>query len=255
MTEIVARTAAGAPAIPPHLPLPAMPEPVARFVRGLDAHAAERARFHAATPEQRESMHPIAPTMPRLSEAERAEAARVLAQMASPLAPVSLATLRAWLAPVNAGCRNPQDQRDFEIRLRGIWTLCEDLPAGAFTADARRGLPEFFPAALDVRKAVEPNARRLRATVDALERALAPPPPAPLAEDRRARTPEEIAEVRARARAAAAELRDREPPELRKVREAPISPAALLASYERAAAAGNAAAAIRAAMLREQIRG
>lgn len=253
MNEITPWAAKGAAAIPPHLPMPVLPAPIRQYLRDAEAYAAERARFYVATPEERERMHLIGPKMPRVSKAEREEVNRVLIQMTEQLAPVSLATLCAWLAPVNAACRNPQPREDFEIRLRGIFTLCEDLPVGVFTADARRSLPEFFPSAGDVRKAVEPNARKLRAAADALERALVPPPPAPPIEERRPSTPEEIAVVQAKARAVAAELRDQEPLEMRRMREARVSSAALLAAYERAAAQGNQAAATRAALLREQI--
>lgn len=207
------RTANGVPAIPPHLPLPPMPATVASYLRGAEAHVAERARFAAATPEQREGQHLMPPRLPVLTTNEAAEARRLAAGMAGAMAPVSLATLRAWLAPVNAASRNPQGREDFEVRVAGIHAVCDDLPAGAFTTDARRLLPAFFPAGADVREAVAPGAGRLRAAHAALLRVAEPPRPAVAEPERGPRSPEEIAYVQARAAEARAVLRAAEKPD------------------------------------------
>ena len=102
---------------------------------------------------------------------------RAIGEVKERLQPISLALLRLWLAPANAASRNPQSEGDFAIRCHGLIALLDDLPAGAFTQDARRVLPGFFPSAADIRQAVEPDARRLRALLaglEAVQRAAAP---------------------------------------------------------------------------------
>jgi hypothetical protein len=254
MNALAPRAASGAVAIPPHLPTPPLPEPVAAYLRALDAYAETRRKFWAATPDDRQRMHVgDAPRPPALTGSAAAEATRLANGMDGQLAPVTLTAIRAWLAPVNAACRNPQTRDDFEARVHGIHALCEDLPHGAFTGDARRALPEFFPSAADVRAAVEPGARKLRATQTALRDA-ASPRPAPEPEPERERTPEMIAAVRAKAAEARAVLRAAEEPAgIEPVKPRYLSPGQLLAVYERLAAEGSAAAATRAAAIRKQI--
>lgn len=146
------------------------------------------------------------PIPPALTGPDRDAAVQAIRAMDGPLSPVTLAQLGDWLAPVNLASRNPQPEREFAARVRGIAAMVDDLPCGAFTAETRRSLPGFFPSADDVRKAVEPEARRLRAKADALDAALWQQPqqddrPQPRPE----RTPEEIAAARASVQAFMAE--------------------------------------------------
>jgi hypothetical protein len=67
-------------------------------------------------------------------------------------------------------------------------------------------------------------------------------------------TPQEIEYVRARAAEAKTHLRNiEEPPEMRKVKAAYLSPGQMLTVYERLAAEGNGAARLRVAAIRQQM--
>jgi hypothetical protein len=114
------------------------------------------------------SFDPGSVTPPQREEAEwAAEGFRAL------LGPVTRPQLVAWLGAINAGCRNPQDQEAFKVRLSAITQDCGHLPAGCFTAETRRALyakTPFFPAAADVLAVLEPIAGSLRAKLAALER-------------------------------------------------------------------------------------
>jgi hypothetical protein len=177
-----------------------LPGPVETYIKAVAAFADQHARWMAASPEEREGMYlGSRPVPPALTGPDRDAAVQAIRAMDGPLSPVTLAQLGDWLAPVNLASRNPQPEREFTARVRGIAAMVDDLPCGAFTAETRRSLPGFFPSADDVRKAVEPEARRLRAKADALDAALWQQPqqddrPQPRPE----RTPEEIAAARAK---------------------------------------------------------
>lgn len=257
-TDIATRRAAnGAVAIPHALPMPPVPEPVAAHMRHAELHAEARAAFAAASPEERETMFVgSAPALPVLTGQVRRDAEIAEAALARETSPVTAAMFRAWLGPVNAAVRNPQPQADFEVRCMGLFTLLDDLPAGAFTAEARRALPAFFPSAEDIRKAVEPGARRLRATLATLRDALAAKPQQDAQQP--VREPQHVRDAMAeQARLLAAELRaagaEREAAGRQPARAVHLSDGALLARYERLASEGNFAAAARAAALRARL--
>lgn len=249
-TAMVRRSASGAIAIPPTLALPPLPPAVAAHITAVATHADALARHRAASPDEREAMHVgLAPTVPRLSAGDVAAADRALDALARELAPVPLETLRTWLGPVNAACRNPQSQEDFEVRCFGLHALLDDLPNGAFTADARRALPAFFPSAEDVRAAVQPGANRLLATKTALAASIAASakPADTGRQEPVTRTAEEIAAVSAKVRAFVAEVSDREAQQRRPAADRPatLSEGALMEHYRRLAENGNKAAAFR----------
>lgn len=250
MNAIARRAASGAIAIPPTIALPPLPAAVAAHIGHVEAHADALARCRAASPDEREAIHVgLAPTAPRLSPGDAAAAERALDALARELAPVTLEALRAWLGPVNAACRNPQPREDFEVRCLGLHALLDDLPNGAFTGEARRALPAFFPSAEDVRRAVQPGANRLGATRLALAASIA----ASVSEQAEGRaepitrTAEEIAAVSAKVRAFVAEVQEREAQERRPAadRLATLSEGALMEHYRRLAENGNKAAAFR----------
>jgi hypothetical protein len=247
---------ANAIALHQHLPEPPLPRPVADHLDRLKAHAAERAAFAAATERQREEMFVAAPpALPALRPDERAEVVRGVEYLERHTGPVTMPQLAAWLAPINAAVRNPQSREDLQLRVAALHELLADLPAGCFTQQARRDLkPEWFPSAGEIRAVVEPGARQMRATLDALRRLAAPPKPAEPEPDRMPRTPEEIAAVQAKAREAIAALRAQEVERAKVPAKAlPLSDGAMLAHYRRLAAEGNAAAAFRAAQIEQRL--
>jgi hypothetical protein len=254
MTALAARNPDTAPAIPETLRVPPVPASVAGFARAVQLHAEARAAFAAASEAERERMFVGSPPRPpMLAERERAEAQRAADAIAWQLRPVPSALFRAWLGPVNAAVRNPQSAEDFEVRCAGLHALLDDLPAGCFTAEARRALPAFFPSAEDIRRAVEPGARRLRALADALAASLAPVPGPTLPEPAASPSPEERAAMLAKARQVAAELRAnadaREARDRPAAKAVPLSDGALLALYEAMGEAGKH----RAALLRRKL--
>jgi hypothetical protein len=254
MTALTARKPDTALAIPQALPAPPVPASVAGFARAVQLHAEARAAFAAASEAEREQMFVGSPPRPpMLAERERAEAKRAADAIAWQLRPVPPALFRAWLGPVNAAVRNPQGAEDFEVRCAGLHALLDDLPAGCFTAEARRALPAFFPSAEDIRRAVEPGARRLRALADALTASLAPVPGPTLPGSAAPPSPEERAAMLAQARQVAAELRAnadaREAGDRPAAKAVPLSDGALLALYEAMGDAGKH----RAAVLRRRL--
>lgn len=120
---------------------------------------------------------------PLLAAPEWEEAQRAADALDAMLHPVTPGIVAAWLMPINLAARNPQSTEQFELRARAIAELVADLPAAAFTAEARRKLGTgFFPSAQDVREAVEPVAgewRRKRDALRGLRRAVASKPAAP----------------------------------------------------------------------------
>ena len=168
--NVIAQRSTGALVIHARVEAPPLPAAVATHVRAAAAIAAERERFHTLSLEARENAFvPRLPPAPALSSAELEVVQRAIGDLKERLQPVSLALLRLWLAPINGAVRNPQNEQDFEVRCHGLIALLDDLPSGSFTRDARRVLPGFFPSAVDIRQAVEPDARRLQALLSGLE--------------------------------------------------------------------------------------
>lgn len=258
MTAVARRAASGAIAIPPTVALPPVPPALTAHLSAVAVHAEAVARWRAATELERAAMHiGPEPQLPALTEDEAAEVARARDALDRELVPVSLEVLRAWLGPVNAAVRNPQTREDFEVRCFGLHALLDDLPNGAFTGDARRLLPSFFPAADDIRKAVQPDANRLSslkaAIVAATERRAAPTsgqakPPPPTA-DEIAAVKAKLAVHEASMAESQAAMRDHRPA----TRPNHLGDRALLAHYEAAARAGNRVAAFRAEQLRQRV--
>lgn len=252
----VAKLTASAVAIPPRLP--DVPPVAADFVRDAEAYAERRMAFAAACRDEREEMFVgLAPRPPALRPDQRNEVARGLAYLEAECRPPSATMLGAWLAPINAAVRNPQSREDLAVRVAAMVDLLGDLPAGAFTLEARRAMRcEFFPSAAEVRKAVEPHARRLVARVEALRRMV---DPQPAGDDRDAPreevTPEQRAAMAAQARALVAELRGGGTSEGVKPggKALPLSDGAMLAHYRRLASEGNAAAATRVAAIEARL--
>jgi len=111
------------------------------------------------------------PSPPLLAPAEWAEAQRAADALDAMMSPVTPALVAAWLIPVNLASRNPQTPEQFAMRAAAIAEIVGDLPAAAFTAEARRNLGTgFFPAADDVRNAVGPVAMEWARQRDALRR-------------------------------------------------------------------------------------
>lgn len=261
-----------APGIPDRLFMPALPAPAASYLARLDTWAEERARFAAAKhhAEVERRGHPDAmaelsnvyvspkPRLPVLTDNDRAAIAAAIADLEARLAPISAARLGEWLAPINAAVRNPQNRDDFTTRVRGMAEVLNDLPMGAFTAEARRALAlDFFPGAGEIRRAVQAGADALAAKRAALRDIEAPPAiPEPPPEPRRdgPRSFAEIVAVKQAARevmaaATAPKPTERGPP----ARALPLSDGALLAHYERMAADGNRNAAWRAEQIRARL--
>lgn len=163
MTNLTKPATAGA-TIPETLHLPPLPEAMAIYLRRREAWQAERDRFRDASPAEREAIFVgAAPPVPALDHAGRAHLAAAERALAPLLAPVSAPSLAAWLAPINARCCNPQGAEDFRIKVAALHDALRDLPGGAFTAEARRRVAgDFFPGPDAIRRAVAPEARRLR---------------------------------------------------------------------------------------------
>jgi hypothetical protein len=132
-----------------------------------------------------------------------------------------------------------------------LLALLDDVPAGAFTHEARKRLPAFFPAAEDIRAAVRPDAERLALRRDALRDTLGAATAAPEPEPKIERpSPEQMEQNRravAALRAENAAMTGTTRPGAFK--PAPMAPKGLIEAYERL---GTAAAMYRAATLRKQ---
>lgn len=254
----------GHEAVPERLQMPSLPDAVRIYVNAAQTEAEQRARFIAASPEERERMHVSPAMVPVLSERDRSDAEAAAQAIQAQLAPISLAAFRAWLAPVNAAVRNPQEEDEFALRCSGMHMLLDDLPRGAFTAEARRKLPAFFPSAQDIRDAVEPGGKRLLATQRAIRKALDAKSETvsrdPMPEERRgARSMDEILAVKAKVAAFKAEVEANAPlPPKPKAQPRYLSDGQLLAQYEILAREGateeaRAAAKLRANALRQRI--
>lgn len=232
-----------APALPPE---PSLPRPVAHALACALAPVVGR-----RTGGDDDPGHYVAP--PLLSPDQHAIAQTAAAQFDAMLDPVTLPQLAAWLMPVNAASRNPQSPGDFRLRVEGLFAMLDDLPAAAFTADTRRKLATgFFPSHEDIREAVEPIADQWRRKRDALKGLRVAE--APTSKGWQPPTDEERATVRAKVEALKAELAAKAAVRApRDIKPRPLHPTHLLAEYEALAAAGNEAAAIRVAQLREAL--
>lgn len=124
------------------------------------------------TEEERERAFAVAQVDPAsLTAAQRAEARALVGRLDGLLgAPVDAARLAAWLRPINGTVRNPQALPDFAARCVMLAEVLGDLPAAVFVAETRGRLRcEFFPAAEEIRRAVEPvveDWRRRRAILE-----------------------------------------------------------------------------------------
>ena len=259
MSAMTKHGANGTVAIPASLPLPVLPPAADAYLRNAAQYAAQRARIAAAAPPEREAMFAgLLPSVPDLGCDDRAAARRALAALDDMARGVSLATLAAWLAPVNAAVRNPQNQPDFEARVHGLRELLSDVPAGAFTAESRRRLaPDFFPGPGDIRRALEPDAARITSHAAALRRMVERQADADAApEPRIPPTAEQVAANRAKVAALKAGIVAASPAS-RRIEASPryLPPAVLLACLEREIAAGTASEGIKARVvaLRRQV--
>lgn len=166
------------------------------------------------------------------------------------------ATAEDWLRflrPIAASVRNVPTEPDAKGRAAAL-AFALDVPAAWLTPARQRELCrkcEFWPSIAEIEAVFAEQRRdaaRSRAIATAGGAAMLPAP------QRVELTDAERADMRAKAAALIAELSagtaraDRPRPEPRTV-----SPHALLAGYEAAALAGNAAAAMRAAQLRRQL--
>lgn len=255
MSQSVANLGANAIALPQHLPIPVMPDAAARHITAAEAREAQRQAFLRASREEREAMFVPPPRRtPVLSQAEAVECRRGAEYIDRAMEPISLGHLAAWLAPINASVRNPQSRDDLAVRVRALHEMLGDLPAGAFHVQARRALsPDWFPSAGEIRAAVEPGARQMRATAEYLRSMASPPPPPP--EPARFPTDAERLAMRDAASRRVKELRTaavevhrvgRDGP----VKALPVSDGVLLAHYDHLAGLGNTAAAMRADAIR-----
>lgn len=160
----------------------------------------------------------------------------------------------AFLKPLLAAMNQQPTREQFVARCAAIAFALPDVPASMLVPwrqrDAMRHF-RFLPSPAEVAEWIAPALRDERESRDRHARLSGP---SDLPAERPAPTPEEIAAVQAKARALVAELTHRSPEtKSPPPRALPLSPGALLASYERAAAAGNAAAAFRARQLRATI--
>jgi hypothetical protein len=168
---------------------PAMPPVLVDYLRMLEVHAAERAAWAKAEeaarfrrsgdPDPREQVFVgKPPSVPALDEAGRLMADAALRGYERARAPLSLGVLTAWLMPLIPAVRNPPSEEEMPAKVVGLATLLDDLPAGAFTAETRKAIEgDWFPSAGEIRRAVEPEARRLASMADLLREVSRPPAP------------------------------------------------------------------------------
>lgn len=173
------------------------------------------------------------------------------------VAPLRHATARDWaefLRPVAASVRNTPTADEFKARVAAV-AASVAVPAAWLEQPWRRTEAmrrfQFWPAVFDVAEMFEEDLKAEQRSRDLQARHAALPPPEeppPLTEEQRAAMAE-------KARALAAELRGNGTSEAPRVtgKALPLSHGALLAHYERLAAEGNGAAALRAEALRRAI--
>lgn len=163
-------------AIAERLMIPELPAPVAQYERFSASDNLDWANWDAATPDERETIHPPLSRYrrPPMITAEQAALTDLAARAhADLMAPVRIETLMAWLGPVNGASRNPQPAEDFAARCWSLHEMLGDLPGGVFTAAARRRLGGFFPGSDDIRAAVAAEQAALQLRERVLAAALA----------------------------------------------------------------------------------
>lgn len=184
------------------------------------------------------------------------EAKRAIPVLEAALKPATADDWRAFLLPLLATVANPPDRAAFETRAAAIATTLNDVPAAALTPNAQREVMRalrFFPGPADLLPLLRPLYAERVADLAALRRIAEAP------KDRPAEiVPQAVRdEMAARARALAGELRasaaDADQAGARPARAIPLSAGALLAHYERLAAAGSPGAAARADAIRRSI--
>lgn len=146
----------------------------------------------------------------RIPASLQPEARRVADAAAAALQPVAPETLTSWLAVVNAACEYPLSTGEFVARAAAIAEVLANIPAAAFTDDARRNLATSvsrFPSAKQIMDAVKPEAERLTGKLDALRRLAARPAADEPAPKRPAVSPEQKAADEARTEAMVANLK------------------------------------------------
>lgn len=189
----------------------------------------------------------------------RHEAERGRDILASMCQPIDRQQLVAWLYPLVAASRIVPSDEDFMAKASVIATAVSDFPRACFTTETQREalrVFKYFPSAADVCDLLEPTRKRLVDRYHALLAMLRPREPDPEPTDRQKLTQAQrdaiLAEFHPRFEAVMAEARQ---PEVAKLthKALPMSDGALLATYERLAADGNTAAAIRVQMLRKKI--
>ena len=181
---------------------------------------------------------------------------KVLASMCQP---IDRQQLIAWLYPLVAASRIVPSDEDFMAKASVIAIAVSDFPRACFTAETQREalrMFKYFPSAADVCDLLEPARKRLVGRYQALVAMLKARDPEPEPSERQAMTQAArdaiIAEFHPKFEAVMAEARQ---PEVAAAthKALPMSDAALLATYERLAKDGNAAAVIRCDMLRKKI--
>jgi hypothetical protein len=189
----------------------------------------------------------------------RHEAERGRDVLASMCQPIDRQQLVAWLYPLAAASRIVPSDEDFMAKASVIAVAVSDFPRACFTAETQREalrVFKYFPSAADVCDLLEPTRKRLVGRYQALVAMLRPREPDPEPTERQKLTQAQrdaiLAEFHPKFEAVMAEARQ---PEIARTmpKAMPMSDGALLATYEKLAAEGNSAAAIRVQMLRDKI--
>jgi hypothetical protein len=190
MNDLAIRSGRDLTIPPANLTVP-VPPAVSAYLRGMAAHAAEReawakaeeaARFRrSGDPDPREQVFVgTPPALPVLDDASRLMAEAALRGFDGALAAVTPEVLFLWLSPIAQVVRNPVPPSALAENVRALHGLIDDLPAGAFTEETRRALEaDWFPSAGEIRRAVEPEAKRLQDMADLLRKVTRPPAPPP----------------------------------------------------------------------------
>lgn len=184
---------------------------------------------------------------PRITAADRQEAEWALEQMGDTLAQATPDALRAWLKPINAGVRNPQDAAAFALRCTAIVLACDGIPVGALTPEAQRDALrtfEFFPSAPEVHALLQRHAAPILRAAEGYQRVVDAPEPAeePKAAGTPSRTPQEIAHVQEQLAALKRDLvASREAVRPMAVQPRRLTDAQLIEAYRQQAARGGVA--------------
>jgi hypothetical protein len=151
---------------------------VVRDQRATWEKAEETARFRRSDdPDPREKLYVgRIPTLPVLDEVGRMIAEDALQDCQRALAPVTRDVLFMWLSPLAQVVRNPIPPAMLAENVRALFALLDDLPVGAFTTETRKRIEgDWFPSAGEIRRAVEPEAARLRDLASVLHEVSKPP--------------------------------------------------------------------------------